>query len=85
MRYWTGLQDAGDRAILEQGANAFQEEALTIHNDGSGERGKRMLSLEVLDPILMVTMLWSMLKQGRKQDDRPMPILPHLLMEENTL
>jgi hypothetical protein len=37
MRYWTGLQYVGDHAILEQGANAFQEEALTTHNDGSGE------------------------------------------------
>lgn len=43
MHCWAGLQNAEEQVLLEQGATAFQDEALAIHNNGRGERTQRLL------------------------------------------
>lgn len=49
MCYWAGLQNAEEQVLLEQGATAFQDEALAIHNNGGGERTTQRLLLEDQD------------------------------------
>lgn len=49
MRYWAGLQNAKEQVLLEQGATAFQDEALAIHNNGGGEKRTQRLLLKDQD------------------------------------